>query len=129
APGARPLGTVVGRALAHLVLAIPGLLLFLIVLPRIYGLPALGQPAALLVLAAPFILATSLLGQALGARFRNPETAVLLLLALSIPMLFLVGFAWPREAMSGYVLAAASFLPSEFAIDGLVRLNQTGAEL
>ena len=128
-PGARPLATVPGRALAHLVLAMPGLLLFLIVLPRIYGLPALGQPGALLALAAPFILATSMFGQALGARFRNAETPILLLLAFSIPMLFLVGFAWPREAMSNVVLAAGSFLPSEFAIDGLVRLNQTGAGL
>ena len=127
--GARPLATVLGRAFAHLTLAIPALLLYLIVLPRMYGLPALGQPGELFVLAAPFILATSLLGQAVGARFRNAETPVLLFLGLSIPLFFLVGFAWPREAIPGSVLAAGSIFPSEFAIDGLVRLNQTGAGL
>jgi ABC-2 type transport system permease protein len=129
AASTRVLPTVLGRALAHLLLATPPLLLYLIVLPRIYGLPALGQPGQLLVLATPFILATSLLGQAVGARFRSAEAAVLLFIALSIPLLFLVGFAWPREAMPESVLAAASIFPSEFAIDGLVRLNQTGAGL
>jgi ABC-2 type transport system permease protein len=129
AAGAWPLATVLGRALAHLTLAIPALLLYLIVLPRIYGLPALGQSGELFVLAVPFVLATSLLGQAVGARFRNAETAVLLFLGLSIPLFFLVGFAWPREAMPGPVLAAGSIFPSEFAIDGLVRVNQTGASL
>jgi ABC-2 type transport system permease protein len=107
----------------------PALLLYLIVLPRMYGLPALGRPGELFALAAPFVLATSLLGQAAGARFRNAETPVLLFLASSIPLFFLVGFAWPREAMPEAVLAAGSIFPSEFAIDGLVRLNQTGASL
>jgi ABC-2 type transport system permease protein len=129
ASGARPLETVLGRALAHLTLAIPALLLYLIVLPRIYGLPALGRPGELLVLAAPFILATSLLGQTAGAWFRNAETPVLLFLGLSLPFFFLVGYAWPTAAIPEPVLAAGSILPSEFAIDGLVRLNQTGAGL
>jgi len=121
--------TVLGRALAHWILAIPALLLYLIVLPRLYGLPALGRLGELLALATPFVLATSLLGQAVGARFRNPETPVLLFLALSIPVFFLVGFAWPREAIPDPVLALGSIFPSEFAIAGLVSVNQTGAGL
>jgi ABC-2 type transport system permease protein len=129
APGARPVATVLGRAAAHLTLYLPALLLYLVVLPRFYGLPALGQPTQLLVLATPFILATSFLAQAVGAQFRRGETAVLLMLGLSIPLFFLVGFAWPREAIPESVLAAGSIFPSEFAIDGLVRLNQTGAHL
>jgi len=54
---------------------------------------------------------------------------MLLFIALSIPAFFLVGFAWPREAIPASVLAAGSILPSEFAIDGLVSINQTGAGL
>jgi ABC-2 type transport system permease protein len=129
AAGAQSVATVLGRTLAHLTLSLPVLALYLIVLPHVYGLPALGRPGELLVLATPFVLATSLLGQAVGARFRNPETAVLLFIGLSIPLLFLVGFAWPREAIPELVLAAGSVFPSEFGIDGLVHLNQTGASL
>ena len=98
-------------------------------LPRFYGLPALGEPGQLFALAAPFILATSFLAQAVGARFRYAETSVLLFLGSSLPLFFLVGYAWPREAIPEPVLAAASIFPSEFAIDGLVRLNQMGADL
>ena len=127
--GGRLYATVLGRALAHSILAVPALLLYLIVLPRMYGFPALGRPGELLVLATPFVLATSLLGQAAGARFKTAETPVLLFVALSIPMFFLVGFAWPREAIPEAVLAAGSIFPSEFAIAGLVSLNQTGAGL
>jgi ABC-2 type transport system permease protein len=112
-----------------LTLAIPALLLYLVVLPRMYGFPAIGKPGELFVLAAPFIIATSLLGQAAGARFKSAEAAVLLFIALSIPIFFLVGFAWPREAIPDPVLAIASVFPSQFAIDGLVRLDQTGARL
>src|SRR5262249_39245634 len=118
-----------GRAFAHLTLALPVLALYLIVLPHVYGLPALGRPAELFAMAAPFILAVSLLGQTVGARFRNPETAVLLLIAMSLPLFFLVGFAWPRDAIPQPVLDFASIFPSEFGIDGLVRVNQTGASL
>ena len=46
----------------------------------------------------PFILATSFLGQALGLVFRHRETAVLLVLATSLPQFFLVGVSWPAEA-------------------------------
>jgi ABC-2 type transport system permease protein len=123
------LTTVIGRAVAHLTLSAPALALFLIVLPRLYGFSTLGRTAALLALAAPFVLATSFLAQAAGAWFRHKETAVLLFLATSIPQLFVVGFAWPREAIPDAVLKASRIFPSDFAIDGLLRVNQMGADL
>jgi ABC-2 type transport system permease protein len=126
---ASALTTIIGRAVAHLTLTAPALALYLIVLPRLYGFSTLGHAAALLALAAPFVLATSFLGQAAGAWFRHRETAVLLFLATSIPQLFVVGFAWPREAIPDAVLAASRIFPSDFAIDGLVRVNQMGADL
>jgi ABC-2 type transport system permease protein len=124
-----PLTTVVGRAAAHLLLSLPALALYLVVLPRLYGFSALGQLPALFALAAPFILATSFLAQAAGAWFKRPETAVLLFLATGIPQLFVVGFAWPREAMPPSVIAAGRIFPSDFAIDGLLRVNQMGADI
>jgi len=123
------LATVIARAFAHLTLYVPALALYLVVLPRVYGFPVLGRPGELFALAAPFILATSLLAQAVGARFRYSETPVILFIGLSIPLFFLVGFAWPREAMPDAVLNAGSIFPSAFAIDGLVRVNQMGAQL
>src|SRR5262249_54567883 len=54
---------VIGQSLAHLMLALPGLALFLIVLPRVYGFSANDHLLDLIVVAIPFILSVSLLGQ------------------------------------------------------------------
>lgn len=68
-------------------------------------------------------------GQALGAWFKRPETPTLIVLGTSLPQLFLTGFSWPREAIPKPVLAAGYIFPSDFAIDGLVRIDQLGASL
>ena len=121
--------TVLGRGVAHLTIFLPAVALFLVVLPRVYGFSALGQPLQLFALAAVFVLATSFMGQAAGAWFKNPETPTLIFLGTSLPQFFLTGFAWPREAISERVRAVGYIFPSDFAIDGLVRVNQLGASL
>jgi ABC-2 type transport system permease protein len=123
-----PLGTVLGRGIAHLTIYLPALALYFLVLPRFYGFSALGHPLTLLIFAVPFLLATSFLAQMSGGWFKYRESAVLLFLATSIPQLFLVGFAWPREAIPAPVTDARIF-PSDFAIYGLIRLDQMGANL
>ena len=123
-----PLGTVLGRGVAHLTIYLPAFALHFLVLPRVYGFSALGYPLVLFTFAAPFLLATSFLAQMAGAWFKYRETAVLVFLATSIPQLFLVGFAWPREAIPAPV-ADARIFPSDFAIYGLIRLDQMGARL
>ncbi|MGA7323232.1 MAG: ABC transporter permease [Rhodomicrobium sp.] len=120
---------VAGQALAHLCLAIPGLALYLIILPRVYGFSTLGHLLDLFLLAVPFVLSVSLLGQFVGAWFTRPEAAVLLFIATSLPLFFLVGVSWPLEAIPSQLRAASQIFPSTTAIDGLVRINQMGAGL
>jgi ABC-2 type transport system permease protein len=69
------------------------------------------------------------MGQAVGAWFKCPEMATLIFLGTSLPQLFLTGFSWPREGIPKQVLAVGTIFPSDFAIDGLVRINQLGASL
>jgi ABC-2 type transport system permease protein len=120
---------VLGRGIAHLTLYLTPLALYLVVLPRVYGFSALGSPLQLFALASAFVLATSFMGQAVGAWFKRPETATLIFLGTSLPQLFLTGFSWPREGIPKPVLAVGTIFPSDFAIDGLVRINQLGASL
>lgn len=120
---------VIGQSLAHLLLALPGYALFLIVLSRVYGFSASDHVLDLIVLAIPYILSVSLLGQFVGSWFKRRETAVLLLIAISLPIFFLVGVAWPLEAIPPMLRTASFILPSTFGIDGLVRVNQMGATL
>jgi ABC-2 type transport system permease protein len=127
AKGGGAFAGVLGRGVAHLTIYLPAVALYLIVLPRIYGFSTLGHLPQLFALAAVFLLATSFMGQAVGAWFTRPENATILLLATSLPQFFMAGFAWPREAIPDVALAFGRLFPADFAIDGLVRINQLGA--
>lgn len=120
---------ILGQALAHWTIYIPTVLLYFVVMPRVYGFSTLGSPWQIAVVAFPFILATSFLGQALGLAFRHRDTAVLLILASSLPQFFLVGVSWPAEALPPFLQEARALLPSVSAIDAIVRIGQMGADL
>ena len=120
---------ILGQAIAHLCLALPGLALYLIVIPRIFGFSTLGSVLDLLAMAIPFVLSVSFLAQFTSLWFRRRETAVLLFIAASLPLFFTVGVSWPVEAIPDVIRAASRVFPSTSAIDGLVRINQMGASL
>jgi ABC-2 type transport system permease protein len=128
-PSGGAFATVLGRGIAHLTVYLPALALYFIVLPRVYGFSTLGHPLQLFALASLFTLATSFMGQAAGSWFKHPETPTLIFLGTSLPQFFLAGFSWPREAIPKPVLVAGYIFPSDFAIDGLVRIDQLGATL
>ena len=121
--------TVLGRGVAHLTIYLPALAVYFIVLPRFYGFSALGNPLQLFALVSLFTLATSFMGQAAGAWFKHPETPTLIFLGTSLPQLFVTGFSWPREAIPEPVQPVGFIFPSDFAIDGIVRIDQLGASL
>jgi ABC-2 type transport system permease protein len=127
--GSGAFASVLGRGIAHLTILLPALLLYFFVLPRFYGFSTLGQPLQLLALASVFVLATSFMGQAVGAWFKRPETPTLIFLGTSLPQFFLTGFSWPREGIPRPALQAGYVFPSDFAIDGMVRIDQLGASL
>lgn len=127
ASGGGAFAGVLGRGVAHLTIYLPALALYLIVLPRFYGFSTLGHLPQIFALATIFLLATSFMGQAIGAWFTRPENATLLLLATSLPQFFTAGFAWPREAIPDAAIALGRMFPADSAIDGLVRINQLGA--
>jgi ABC-2 type transport system permease protein len=120
---------IVGQGIAHLFLALPGAALFMVVLPRLYGFSATAHFVDLLAMVVPFILSVSFMGQFVGSWFQRRETAILLFIALSLPLFFLVGVAWPAEAIPPVLRAASFIFPSTSAIDGLVRINQMDATL
>jgi len=127
AKGGGAFASVFGRGIAHLSIYLPAVALYLLVLPRIYGFSTLGHLPELFAIATVFLLATSFMGQAVGAWFTRPENATILLLATSLPQFFMAGFAWPREAIPEAALAFGRIFPADSAIDGLVRINQLGA--
>ena len=128
-PGGGASAGVLGRGIAHLTIYLPAFALYLIVLPHIYGFSTLGDPLQLLALGSVFLLATSFMAQAVGVWFKRPETPSLIFLATSLPAFFITGFAWPREALPQAVFVVGHIFPVDFAINGIVRVNQLGASL
>jgi len=120
---------ILGQAIAHLCLALPGLALYLIVIPRIFGFSTLGGVFDILAMAIPFVLSVSFLAQFASLWFQRRETAVVLFIAASLPLFFTVGVSWPVEAIPDVIREASRAFPSTSAIDGLVRINQMGASL
>jgi ABC-2 type transport system permease protein len=120
---------VLAQGFAHLLIYLPATLLYLVILPHVYGFTMVGRLPDLFLFAATLLLATSFMGQAVGAWVRHRETAVVLFIATSLPQFFLVGASWPVEAIPPALRFVGQIFPSEHGIDGLVRINQMGASL
>lgn len=88
-------------------------------------------PAVLrvMVFCFPFLLAVTFCGLALGCLWLRRETPLQILMFTSIPTAFLAGFAWPVEAIPGWLRIASAVIPSTPGIAGLVRLLRMRATL
>ncbi|SCY89815.1 ABC transporter permease [Rhizobium sp. NFACC06-2] len=118
-----------GRLLAYLVLEAVVFSYYLIVLPYLYGIPRLGSPAAIFIVALPFVVAVSGLGMVVARLFRSPIVVQLVSAAIGMPFLFLSGFSWPGDAIPEPLRSIALVVPSTSAINALVNVGQLGAEL
>jgi len=94
-----------------------------------YDISRLAAPLDLVILAVPFILATTFLGIIIGQLIPRQELAMTLVLLSSIPLLFSAGFVWPSSMLPAPVYYLAQLIPSTPGIQGFLRLNQMGAEL
>lgn len=127
--GGNGLQNLLGQALAYVSLYAVLIPLFLQGVPGWYGLPALGSLGMLLWVALPFVLAAVFLGLLITAWLKRGELVQLVLLGIGLPFFFLSGFAWPTDAMPGWIVFLSQWVPSTPAIDALVRVTQMGARM
>ena len=102
---------------------------YLAVVYKLFGFPHLGSAAVALVAVLPGFLAVTLLGLLLGCLFASRETALQVMMLVSVPALFLAGFAWPAEAMPDALVWLGLLIPSTWTIDAFVRVYHMGAGL
>jgi len=74
-----------------------------------------------------YAVAISALGVSVGCWMGERERALQVVAALSVPLLFMSGFAFPIESMPQPVVELAYLLPSTHGIQGLLKFNQMGA--
>ncbi|MCL6360997.1 ABC transporter permease [Pectobacterium polaris] len=93
-----------------------------------YGIAREASMSQLLLFALPFMLSTLWLGVVLGAAFTRKDLPSQAVLLSSIPIVFLSGFIWPVEMIPTPLNWLAQWIPAVFTIQGILRLNQMGAD-
>ncbi|HQL94929.1 MAG TPA: ABC transporter permease [Candidatus Hydrogenedentes bacterium] len=129
AAGASALAVLVGRAFAYVTWYSFYPLFYLTVVYGVYGFPSPGDPFEAMVFLMPFLIAAAMLGITLAGLFRTPDDAIPALLFMSVPVVFLMGFAWPLETLPVGLRWLAMLLPATPGALGFVRINQLGASL
>ena len=125
----RAAASVAGRSLAFVLLYSVHALFYFGIVARVFGFPVRGGGLAAAALVVPFLLSTSFLGLSLSVLFRRREAAIQTLLFTSLPAVFLASYAWPPEALPGWLRITSQAIPSTSAIPALLRVNQMGASL
>lgn len=74
-----------------------------------------------------FIFATSAFGVCFGTLLPKRALSTQIVMLASMPIVFLLGFMWPREQIATWINDIITFLPAYSGINGLLRLNQMGA--
>jgi len=120
-------GTLLGTIAGFALFVFLALLYFIGFVFWFQDYPRGGNFAGAVAFAAVTALAVASLGIALGAWFADRERAFQVLLATSVPFLFMGGIVFPREAMPVPINVLAMLVPTTPGIFGFVKLNQMGA--
>lgn len=91
--------------------------------------PRGGNLAGTAMLTVLFAYSVAALGMLIGMYFRTRERSMQLLVATSLPIMFLSGLTWPASALPVPLQLAGWLSPSTAAIQGFIATNQMGATL
>ena len=89
--------------------------------------PGRASPQMLAFVALLMGAAIAAFACAVGAWFRRAETGLLLLIPSSLPIFFLTGATWPRDAMPAWVSAIGAIFPATHGSRALLLADQMGA--
>jgi len=92
-----------------------------------HDLPRAAHLSAAIAAGAVYSLAVAALGVALGCWMADRERALQVIAAVSIPMLFLSGFAFPLESIPAPLVWFSDLLPTTHGIQLMLKFNQMGA--
>jgi len=101
----------------------------LLLVPRLFGLPHVGQVGDILRWMVPFLLATIYFGISLTAFMKERETGLVMLMPTSLIFLFLSGVSWPVAAMPDVWRYVSYVIPYTWGVHGYLHLNAMGANL
>lgn len=124
-----PMATVLGKALAYVVVYIPVTLYILHYIPVWFNLPHQGDAVDWILFSVPLLFASAMFGLMLSHLMRQREDAFIYIVFTSVVFLFLSGLTWPRFAMPSFWYSIANCVPATWGVEGFVRINSNAATL
>ncbi|MBQ0016660.1 MAG: ABC transporter permease [Bacteroidales bacterium] len=120
---------VIGRALTYFAIYVPMTAIVLLLFPRLFQLPHIGNISSLVLFLIPFLLATIFFCMTICNFVRARDTGVVVCIFFSVILVFLSGAVWPQAAMPKFWLYFSYIFPSTHGIQGFIRINSMGADL
>lgn len=118
-----------GRALCYLTIYAFVSCFVLVIAPQIFGLPQLTDLGSYVPLLLPLLLSMTFFAFFWALLARSRETAMLLWVWTSLPLLFLTGLSWPLSAIPAPLRALGYLFPSTPGVQAFVAVNSMGASL
>ncbi len=94
-----------------------------------FSYPDKSQVYDIVFLYIVYIIANVFLGMTISVFFKRRENALLFMVFLSVPIMFLSGATWPVEAIPSALHKISYIFPSSFMIPAYLRLRIMGASL
>lgn len=120
---------VLGKGSAYLLVYLWNIFYCLFLVPKFFSLPQIGASWDIWLIALPFLIATITFAMTCSLLIRQRETAFMIIVFTSVPLLFLSGVSWPGWAMPKFWKVFSWIFPSTFGINAFVKVNTMGARL
>jgi ABC-2 type transport system permease protein len=123
------LRVVLGKAACYLLMYLAFSFYILVLTPRVFNLPHIGQFIDLLKFIIPFLLATIFFSMTISVFFPERETGMIIFLFFSLILLFLCGISWPQSNINGFWKTFSWIFPATHGIQGYIKINSMGADI
>ncbi len=120
---------VLGKSLAYISIYVFVCVWVLVIVPRLFSLPQLGEPLTILSFILPYLFACVFLSMTLSGFMTSREAPMLFFVFTSVILLFISGVSWPEVAIPPFWKAVGYLFPSTPGIQGFIRVNTCGASL
>jgi ABC-2 type transport system permease protein len=118
-----------GRSAAYLLIYYAMGALVLLGVPRLFNLPHIGDPIAILKLLVPYLLAVIFFAMSVSVFIRNRESGMVLLISTSLIFIFIAGVSWPQQMLPDAWRYLSYFFPYTWGVHGFLHINTMGATL
>ena len=118
-----------GRAMAYLTLYMAIAAVDLLLIPKLFHLPHVGNPLDILIMTVPFLLAAIFFSMTVSLFVRNRETGMVTMVATTLIIFFISGVSWPQASMPEAWKWLSYCSPATWGVHGFLHINTMGCTL